>query len=126
LDDLQEADEDSLDLLVYLIAEAKGPLMLLCRARPEVSSRHQRWLQGAGSRHDLIELSPVSSADARSIMQSLLTPCEGGPPARLLEAGLGMAGGNPGLLAHMVRIFHDSGVLRETADSAERPVWQVD
>ncbi|HWP07258.1 MAG TPA: tetratricopeptide repeat protein [Polyangiaceae bacterium] len=126
LDDLQNADEDSLDLLVYLIAELKGPIMLVCLARPELLSRHERWLGGAGSRHDLVELSPVSSADARAIMQALLTPCEDGPPERLLEAGLGMAGGNPGLLAHMVRIFHDSGVLREVADSPDHPVWQVD
>lgn len=126
LDDLQEADEDSLDLLSYLIAELKGPIMLVCLARPELLGRHERWLQGAGSRHDLIELGPVSSADARSIMQALLTPCEDGPPDRLLEAGLGMAGGNPGLLAHMVRIFLDSGVLHDVGESASRPVWQTD
>ncbi|HEV8547626.1 MAG TPA: AAA family ATPase, partial [Polyangiaceae bacterium] len=125
LDDLQDADEDSLDLLSYLIAELKGPIVLLCLARPELLSRHERWLQGAGSRHDLIELAPVSSADARSIMHALLTPCEGGPPDRLLEAGLGMAGGNPGLLAHMVRIFHDSGVLRERGEGSDH-LWQVD
>jgi tetratricopeptide (TPR) repeat protein len=126
LDDLQEADEDSLDLLTYLIQELKGPIFLVCLARPELLSRHERWLSAAGSRHDLVELAPVSSAHARAIMQALLTPCEGGPPERLLEAGLGMAGGNPGLLAHMVRIFHDSGVLRDIGDSAAAPVWQVD
>ena len=51
-------------------------------------------------------------------MQALLAPCEGGPPDRLIEAGVGMAGGNPGLLEHMVRIFHDSGVLKDVGDNA--------
>ena len=93
--------------------ELTGSIFLVCLARPDLLSRHERWLEVAGSRHDLIELGPVSSLDARAIMQALLTPCENGPPDRLLEAGLGMAGGNPGLLAHMVRIFLDSGVLHE-------------
>ncbi len=126
VDNLGDADEDSLDLLVYLLEETKGPILFLCLARPELLSRHERWSQAAGSRHDLVELSPVPSADARAIMQALLAPCEGGPPERLLEAGLGMAGGNPGLLKHMVRIFHDSGVLHDAGEKAGRPVWRVD
>jgi tetratricopeptide (TPR) repeat protein len=125
-DDVQDADEDSLDLLAYLMQELKGSIFLVCLARPELLSRHERWLEIAGSRHDLIELGPVSSLDARAIMQALLTPCEHGPPDRLLEAGLGMAGGNPGLLAHMVRIFHDSDVLRDTGEPGATPVWKVD
>ncbi len=125
-DDLQDADEDSLDLLVYLMQELNGPIFVVCLARPDLLSRHERWLEVSAPRHDLIELGPVSSLDARAIMQSLLTPCENGPPDRLLEAGLGMAGGNPGLLAHMVRIFHDCGVLRETGEPTSSPSWTVD
>jgi len=126
LDNLGDADEDSLDLLVYLLEEVKGPVLFLCLARPELLSRHERWARAGGSRHDMIELAPVPSAEARAIMQALLAPCEGGPPDRLIDAGLGMAGGNPGLLSHMVRIFHDSGVLRVTADDSGRPAWRVD
>lgn len=126
LDNLGDADEDSLDLLVYLLEEVKGPVLFVCLARPELLSRHERWAQAAGSRHDLIELAPVPSGDARLIMQALLAPCEGGPPERLLEAGLGMAGGNPGLLAHMVRIFHDAGVLVDAGEGSDRLAWRVD
>jgi hypothetical protein len=126
LDDLADADEDSLDLLLYLLEETKGPVLFLCLARPELLSRHARWVHAAGSRHDLVELGPVPSGDARAIMQALLGPCEGGPPDRLVDAGLGMAGGNPGLLSHMVRIFHDSGVLRDAAEEVSRPLWRVD
>jgi tetratricopeptide (TPR) repeat protein len=126
LDNLQDADEDSLDLLSHLMEQLQGPLLLLCLARPELLSRHERWAQHAGSRHDVIELGPVPSAQAREIMQALLSPCEDGPPERLLEAGLGMAGGNPGLLAHMVRIFHDAGVLKDTGASETHPSWRVD
>jgi tetratricopeptide (TPR) repeat protein len=125
-DDLQTADDDSVDLLLHLVERVQGSILLVCLARPEFLGRHERWATAAGSRHDLIELAPVSSAHASQIMQALLAPCEGGPPDRLVEAGVGMAGGNPGLLEHMVRIFHDSGVLKDVGDNAVRPVWRVD
>jgi tetratricopeptide (TPR) repeat protein len=125
-DDLQSADDDSVDLLHHLVERLQGSIMVVCLARPEFLGRHEKWAAAAGQRHDLIELAPVSSAHAGQIMQALLAPCEGGPPDRLIEAGVGMAGGNPGLLEHMVRIFHDSGVLKDVGDNAVRPVWRVD
>jgi len=58
-------------------------------------------------------------------MRALLAPCEGGPPHQLVEAGVSLAAGNPGLLEQMVRIFHDSGVLEERSNLSREPIWAV-
>lgn len=126
LDDLHLADADSVALLEYLIENLKGPILLICLARPEFLSRFEDFAALGGKRHESIELGPVPEQDATVIMQALLSPCQGGPPERLIHAGVSMAGGNPGLLHHMVRIFFDSGVLIERVDEALQVSWQVD
>ena len=125
-DDLYQADDDSIELLRYLIENLKGPILLVCLARPEFLSRHEGWSEVGGKRHETIEVGPVSEQDATVIMQALLRLCDGGPPERLTQAGVGMAGGNPGLLEHMVRIFFDSGVLIEKIDEKTGVSWTVD
>jgi tetratricopeptide (TPR) repeat protein len=121
-EDVHVADEDSLELLRYLIENLKGPIVIACLARPEFLSRHEGWRDIGGPRHELLELRAVSAHESIEIMDALLSKCQGGAaPPRLIDAGVGMAGGTPGLLEHMVRIFFDSGVLRETGD-----VWEVD
>jgi tetratricopeptide (TPR) repeat protein len=54
-------------------------------------------------------------------MAALLSKCHAGAAPRLIDAGVGMAGGTPGLLEQMVRIFFDAGVLRESGAA-----WEVD
>ena len=121
-EDLHAADEDSLELLRYLIDNLKGsPLVIACLARPEFLSRHENWRDIGGARHELLELGPVSAHESGEIMGALLSRCRGGATPRLIDAGVGMAGGTPGLLEHMVRIFFDAGVLREAGDD-----WEVD
>lgn len=124
-DSLHAADEDSVELLHYLVENLRGRILVLCGARPEFLGRHPEWTGHAGDRHRLVELGPVSDEDSIAIMQSLLAQCQGGPPPKLVEAGVGMAGGTPGLLEHMVRIFRDAGVLK---DDPVHPSsgWQVD
>jgi predicted ATPase len=125
-DDLQSADDDSVDLLLHLVERLSGSILLVCLARPEflgvTSAGRLPPRRGTTSS----SLRRSSGAHASQIMQALLAPCEGGPPDRLVEAGVGMASGNPGLLEHMVRIFHDTGVLKDVGDNAMRPVWRVD
>ncbi len=120
-EDLHAADEDSIELLRYLIENLKGPIVIACLARPEFLARHEGWRDVGGPRHEVMELSAVSRQESTEIMAALLSKCEGGPSPRLIDAGVGMAGGTPGLLEHMVRIFFDSGVLRD-----EGRAWAVD
>lgn len=125
LDALHQTDEDSVELLHYLLENLRGRILVLCGARPEFLGRHPEWSGHAADRHKLVELGPVSDEDSVAIMRSLLSNCQGGPPPRLVEAGVSMAGGTPGLLEHMVRVFRDAGVLKE---DPERPAagWRVD
>ena len=126
LEDLHLAHDESLALVRYLVEYVTGPLLILCTARPEFSSRIEDWERVGERRHELIELGPLEDADAASMMRALLSPCEGGAPEPLVDAACTYAGGNPLLLEQMVRIFHDKGVLRETTELSSEPVWAVD
>lgn len=124
-DDLHEADDDSVELLRYLMENLSGPSLLVCAARPDLLGEHEDWFEFGGDRHDRIELGPLSEERAADVMTALLKPCRGGPPDELVDAGVNLAGGNPGLLERMVRIFHDAGVLDESDALARDPVWDV-
>jgi tetratricopeptide (TPR) repeat protein len=126
VDDVHTSDADSLDLLAYLIRNLQGRVYLVCLARPEIVAREPNWFELGGERHNRMELGPISEEHSSKILESLLAPCQGGPPEPLIEAAASLAGGNPGLLEQMVRIFHDVGVLQEvTEHRVGRPVWQV-
>lgn len=125
LDGLHATDEDSVELLGYLVEHLRGKLLIVCNTRPEFLSRHTEWAALAGSRHTLLEIGPVAEDDAIAIMQSLLARCQGGPPPRLVEAAVSMAGGAPGLLEHMVSVFRDAGVLVEDPQDPSLG-WRVD
>ncbi|MEO7032280.1 MAG: tetratricopeptide repeat protein [Polyangiaceae bacterium] len=120
-EDVHVADEDSIELLRYLIENLKGPIVIACLARPEFLARHEGWREIGGARHEVIELGAVTAHESTEIMAELLRKVHGGAAPRLIDAAVGMAGGTPGLLEHMVRIFFDSGVLREQAGA-----WEVD
>ncbi|MEO8905118.1 MAG: tetratricopeptide repeat protein [Polyangiaceae bacterium] len=120
-EDVHVADEDSIELLRYLIENLKGPIVIACLARPEFLARHEGWREIGGARHEVIELGAVTAHESTEIMGELLRKVHGGAAPRLIDAAVGMAGGTPGLLEHMVRIFFDSGVLREQAEA-----WEVD
>jgi tetratricopeptide (TPR) repeat protein len=120
-EDVHAADEDSIELLRYLIENLKGPIVIACLARPEFLARHEAWREIGGARHEVIELGAVTAYESTEIMGALLNKTQGGTAPRLIDAAVGMAGGTPGLLQHMVRIFFDSGVLRDNGDA-----WAVD
>src|SRR4051812_13422797 len=47
-EDLHAADEDSIELLRYLIENLKGPIVIVCLARPEFLARHEGWREIGG------------------------------------------------------------------------------
>ncbi len=128
LEDLHAADGDSLELIGHLLEHVRGPLLIICLTRAELLSRQEGFRGLGGSRHEVLELGPLSAESATRILHELLAHCVGGPPQRLVDAALGMSGGTPGLLEAMVRVFFEAGVLTSAnqtgqADSAS---WQVD
>lgn len=122
-DDLDAAGADSVSLASYLMEHLRGPLLLLCSMRPEMPGQQPGWFGFGGTRHTRIDMGPVPTDVAEDVMRALLSPCQGGAPDELVQAGVRLASGNVGLLHAMVRIFHDSGVLEEIAP--EGPVWEA-
>ncbi|MEZ4374587.1 MAG: tetratricopeptide repeat protein [Polyangiaceae bacterium] len=123
-EDLHLADDDSLDLLRYLAENLSAPILVLCTARSELLARHEDWGTIGGARHQLIEVGPLGPEESAQVAKAMLSPCEGGAPEALVDAAVNLAGGNPGLLEQMVRIFHDVGVLTVKGDPQDGP-WGV-
>jgi len=115
LEDLHQAHDDSLDIIEYLGAHISAPMLMIVTARPELLARRAGWTSTAGERHTVVELGPLPELDAERMMEQLLAPVAASGdeiPAELVESACELAGGNPALLERMVRILHDSGVLR--------------
>jgi predicted ATPase len=124
-DDLQWAQDDSLELLSDLVDSLRGPMLIVCLARPEMLARRDGWRRSGSDRHVAIELSPLGDAEAAAVMGDLLGPCgKALEVEELVESAVTLAGGNPALLEQMVRIYHDSGVL-EITDDFEDERWSV-
>jgi tetratricopeptide (TPR) repeat protein len=126
-DDQQWAQDESLDLVAYLIENLRAPVLIVCIARPEMLARRDGWLRHGGERHKALELSPLTEHEAAAAMQDLLSPCGEGDPAaveELIDAACTLAGGNPALLEQMVRIYLDTGVL-EIADDFDDEKWSI-
>jgi tetratricopeptide (TPR) repeat protein len=125
-DDLHWAHDESLDLLAFLVETLEGPILTLCLARPELTARRDEWGKHGGTRHALVELSPLGETDAARVMEDLLAPCgEAEGAEELVEAACTLAGGNPALLERMVRIFHDMGVVEVKDEFAEVEQWVI-
>lgn len=122
--DLDAAGEDSVGFVSYLLEHLTGSFLVICSVRPELPARTPEWFSLARPRHARVDLGPVSDELAANLMRTLLAPCEGGPPAALVDAGVRLCQGNVGLLRAMVQIFHDSGVLEDVGEGRE-PVWHV-
>ncbi|HEY8040477.1 MAG TPA: tetratricopeptide repeat protein [Polyangiaceae bacterium] len=124
-DDLQWAHDDSLELLSYLVDGLRGPIVLLCMARPEMLARRDGWRKLGAERHAVVELPPLGDVESAAVMQDLLSPCGEAPEVEeLVDEAVTLAGGNPALLEQIVRIYHDTGVL-EVTDDFEDERWNV-
>jgi tetratricopeptide (TPR) repeat protein len=124
-DDLQWAHDDSLELLAYLVENLRGPILLVCAARPEMLTRHDGWKRYGGDRHVVCELGPLDESDAAAFVRDLLAPCgDAVEIEELADTAVTLAGGNPALLEQIVRIYHDAGVL-EATDDFEDERWII-
>ena len=125
-DDLHNAHDESLDLLGHLTDTLDAPVLVLCLARPEMVARRDDWVKHGATRHELVELSPLSETDASRVMEELLVPCgEAEGVEELAGAACTLAGGNPALLERKVSLFHDMGVIEVKDEFAEVEGWVV-
>ena len=111
VEDLHWAESDLLDLLERVHGEARGPLLLLGTARPELLQRRARW--GGGRRNTTaIWLEALDASDAQLMLDDLLG---GRLPDGFRDVVAARAEGNPFFVEELVRSLIDRGVLvRET------------
>lgn len=133
-EDLQNAHDDSLEILEYLLGRLQAAILCVATARPELLARRSRFSALGGKLHTLIEVGPLPELDAQRMIEHLLSPVAAGGaeiPEELVTSAVELAGGNPALLERTVRILHDSGVLTAEEIPTDDPFiseerWKVD
>ena len=119
LDDLQWADDASLDALQQLCAQATGPFLAVMGARPQLIERRPSWGQGL-PQHELLSLQPLADAQREQLTRALLRHLPVVPPAlaTLIDE---QAEGNPFYAEEIIRMLIDDGVI-----VAAEASWRVD
>jgi tetratricopeptide (TPR) repeat protein len=108
LDDLQWADDGSLDFVEHLARSgADLPLLVLCAARPALFERRPGWGGCAARRIDLGAL----AGDQRDTLADALLARIDDPPAVLRELLVGGADGNPFYMEELTLMLIDDGVI---------------
>jgi predicted ATPase/class 3 adenylate cyclase len=115
LDDLQWADDASLDALDHLVATAPDlPVLLLCAARPELLQRRPQWAAG-WPRHAQVTLQPLTETNSNALADALLTRFAA--PVPVLQARLSaQAAGNPFYMEALLQMLVDTGVIDTRGD----------
>lgn len=136
LDDLQWADDASLDWLAGLLAQRSLPLALVAAARPALRERRPAWGEPAAppadaAPHRVVTLGALS-ADARAALTRALLGRLDRVPAALQALIERQAEGNPYYAEEIVQMLLDDGVIAPApapaapADAAGTARWQVD
>ena len=107
IQDLHWAEPTLLDLVEHLSQSAEAPILLLCPARPDLTSVHPDFEERAGAHR--IALEPLSGSDVEALVDELL----GGRLNDDVLTKIGeAAGGNPLFVEQFVSMMVDDGLLR--------------
>lgn len=125
LDDLQYADDDTLQLIDELGEGLAGsPVVLVVCARPELIVRRPRWGTGTGD-HTRVELRNLEPHESSQLLRNLLSRCEPPLPEDLVEDAVEQTGGNPFFLEELVRLFLANGTI-QVIGNADGDAWKID
>jgi len=119
LDDLQWADDESLNAIDHLVAVAAAlPVVLVCGARPELLQRRPDW-GAAWPTHQTLTLAPLATeagdALARALLQRMAEPS---PQLQTLLSS--QAAGNPYYMEALLQMLVDRGVIQTEGEH-----WRV-
>lgn len=112
LEDIHWGDEESLDLIYYLINELEeGALLLIVTTTPQLNAIRPDWFEvQKDKRHIKIELGPLTRDASELLITKLLHKADS-IPDELVDTACDMAGGNPLLLEQMIRLFIENNVI---------------
>ena len=114
LDDLQWADDESLNAIDHLVAVGAAlPIVLLCGARPELLQRRSDW-GAAWPTHQTLTLAPLA-AEARDALAQALLQRMAEPSPQLQALLSSQSTGNPYYMEALLQMLVDRGVI-QTAD----------
>ncbi|XXX81096.1 adenylate/guanylate cyclase domain-containing protein [Sorangium sp. So ce134] len=118
-DDLQWADDATLDLIEELVAHAEGlPLCVVCAARPELYERRPDW-GIAKEAYVRVDALPLARRHAEEMIRDRLRGVRELDP-ELVRAVAERAEGNPRTVEEMLQLLVDAGAI-EAQDGA----WSV-
>ncbi|MDO9073104.1 MAG: adenylate/guanylate cyclase domain-containing protein [Rubrivivax sp.] len=109
LDDLQWADDASLDWLQQLGTRGSLPLTLVLAARPGLLDMRPAWGEGWAG-HTLLPLQPLGAGERGALTDALLQRLPEVPQA-LRAVVEGQAEGNPYYAEELVQMLIDAGVI---------------
>ena len=110
LEDIQWADNASLDLLEHLGRVcADKPIVLICLARPELLERRPQWTMDV-SHHARMDLMPLSHDASVELVEQILRRMSA-IPDDLMETIIAGTDGNPLAIEERILLLRDWGVL---------------
>jgi len=119
LDDIQWADNGSLDLIEYLAKlETNLPVFILCAARPSLDETHPNW----GSNFPLCTIITIRGLglDASRELVGEILQNVSDLPHDLVETVAKNAEGNPFYLEELIKVLIEDGVIVKGEDA-----WQI-
>jgi class 3 adenylate cyclase/tetratricopeptide (TPR) repeat protein len=112
VDDIHAAEATFLDLLTHLVeSPTPRPILLLCSARPEISSLHADWWEATG--RSRIELAPLGAEAVEAIIDELLGHASLSPVTR--RRVVTASEGNPLYVEQLVSMLRDR-TLEDASD----------
>ncbi len=121
LEDLQEADDSSLELILRLISEiapGRARLLVVGAARPQFFERHPEWGGGVPGFQPL-PLKPLSRPASRKLVEEIFKRAEHLPES-LAERIVAETEGNPLFIEELIKMLIEDGVI-EAGDEC----WDV-
>jgi tetratricopeptide (TPR) repeat protein len=120
LEDLQWADDSSLDLVAHLARELPdGRLLVVGAARPGLFERRPNWGEGQEA-YKRLELGPLSKRASRALVSEILQRVEQ-VPGELRGLIADAAEGNPYYVEELVKMLIEDGVIVRG-----EPHWRVE
>jgi class 3 adenylate cyclase/tetratricopeptide (TPR) repeat protein len=116
IEDVHWADPSLLDLIGSVVTGARGAMLVVCTARPELYERRAAW-NGGSADATTVTLSALSPGESARLIGHLL---DGEAPPEVVGPVLQRAEGNPFFAGELLRMMMEDGTLERRDGRWER------